>query len=221
MYHYISAPPEDADEYREDLSVTPENFRAQMQYLAENGFTPIDLYTLSLAVAAKQSLPARPVVITFDDGYVDHYQHAFPILREFGFTATFFIITEYVDAGNPQHLTWPMIEEMAAAGMRIESHSKTHPDLRDATKEELVWQILGSQQTLAAHIGYMPRYFCYPGGRYDEDTIAVLEELDFWGAVTTAGGKWHGFNDRFEWTRLRMRNSTTLPVFADMVQPDE
>jgi len=221
MYHYISEPPEDADEYRTDLSVSPAAFRAQMQYLADNGFTPIDLYTLSRAITGKESLPPRPVVITFDDGYLDHYQNAFPILQEFGFTGTFFIITGYVDAGNPNHMTWPMIEEMAAAGMRMESHSKTHPDLREATREGLVWEILGSQETLAAHIGYMPRYFCYPGGRYDEDTIAMLEELNFWGAVTTAGGKWHGFNDRFEWTRLRMRYTTSLPVFADMVAPDE
>jgi peptidoglycan/xylan/chitin deacetylase (PgdA/CDA1 family) len=114
-----------------------------------------------------------------------------------------------------------MIEEMAAAGMRMESHSKSHPDLQGATREELVWQILGSQETLAAHIGYMPRYFCYPGGRYDEDTIAMLEELDFWGAVTTAGGKRHGFDDRYEWTRLRMRYTTSLPVFADLVAPGE
>ena len=221
MYHYISDPPEEADEYREDLSVTPGEFRKQMQYLAENGFNTIDFYTLSRAITGKAPLPPRPVILTFDDGYLDHYENAFPIMQEFGFTGTFFIITGYVDAGNPNHMTWPMIEEMAAAGMRMESHSKSHPDLRGASREELVWQILGSQETLAAHIGYTPRYFCYPGGRYDEETIAVLQELDFWGAVTTAGGKWHGFDDRYEWTRLRMRYTTSLPVFADMVAPEE
>ena len=111
-----------------------------------------------------------------------------------------------------------MIEEMAAAGMRIESHSKSHPDLSEAEYDELIWQILGSQETIAAHIGYTPRFFCYPGGRYDEETIEVLQELDFWGAVTTAGGIWHGHGDRYEWSRLRIRNTTTLPVLAALLE---
>jgi peptidoglycan/xylan/chitin deacetylase (PgdA/CDA1 family) len=112
-----------------------------------------------------------------------------------------------------------MVKEMAAAGMRIEPHSKTHPDLSGQERDFVIYQILGAQETLAAHIGYTPRYFCYPGGRYDEQTIEVLQELDFWGAVTTANGKWHGFNNRYEWPRLRMRWTTTLPVFADFVEP--
>lgn len=220
MYHYVSEPPEDADKYRVDLSVSPANFRAQLQYLADNGFTTIDLYDLSLAITGRQPLPPKPVILTFDDGYLDNYTTAFPILQEFGFTGTFFIVTEFVDAGKPAYMNWEMIEEMAAAGMRIESHSKTHIDLSDQPRDVLIWQILGSQETLAAHVGYTPRFFCYPGGRYDEETIAILEEFDFWGAVVTAGGKWHGFNDRYEWTRLRMRYTTTLPVFADMVEPE-
>lgn len=219
MYHYISTPPEDADIYRRDLSVTPEQFREQMAYLAENGFTTIDLYDLSRALADKQLLPAKPVVLTFDDGYIDAYQNAFPILQEFGFKGTFFIITEYVDRELPEYMSWAMIEEMAAAGHRMESHSKTHADLYGASQEELVWQLLGSQETLAAHIGYTPRYFCYPSGRYDENTVQALRDLDFWGAVTTAGGKWHTFDGRYEWSRWRVRDVTTLAEFADLVEP--
>jgi peptidoglycan/xylan/chitin deacetylase (PgdA/CDA1 family) len=218
MYHYLSEPPEDADIYREDLSVAPKAFRAQLQYLADNGYTVIDLYDLILGVTWKNPLPQKPVVLTFDDGYVDQYTNAFPLLKEFGFTATFFIITEYADSGNPAYMSWPMIEEMAAAGMRIESHSKSHPDLSEADYDELIWQILGSQETIAAHIGYTPRFFCYPGGRYDEETIGVLQELDYWGAVTTAGGLWHGHEDRYEWSRVRIRYTTTLPVFAALLE---
>ncbi len=221
MYHYISAPPEDADIYRRDLSVTPAQFREQMAYLAENGFTTIDLYDLSRALADKQVLPPKPVLLTFDDGYVDAYQNAFPILQEFGFKGTFFIITEFVDRQYPDYMSWAMIEEMATAGHRMESHTKTHPDLRGASQEELIWQLRGSQETLAAHIGYTPRYLCYPGGRYDESTVQALRDLDFWGAVTTAGGKWHNIDQRYEWSRLRVRDVTTLAEFADLVEPGQ
>ena len=219
MYHYVSTPPEDADVYRVDLSVEPAVFREQMTYLAANGYSTIDFYDLSLAITGKLELPPKPVIITLDDGYVDNYHQAFPILREFGFKATFFIVTEFIDNGYAGYMNWAMIEEMAAAGMRIESHSKTHPDLRGQEHDYLVWQILGSQETLAAHVGYTPRYFSYPSGQYDEATIAVLQALDFWGAVTTHSGKEHGFNDRYEWTRLRVRYTTVLPEFVDLIDP--
>jgi peptidoglycan/xylan/chitin deacetylase (PgdA/CDA1 family) len=219
MYHYISAPPEDADVYRTDLSVAPEAFRQQMAYLVENGYTTIDLYDLTLAIVNQKELPPKPVIITLDDGYRDNYENAFPILREFGLKATFFIITDLADKGLPAYMDWAMIQEMAAAGMRIEPHTKTHADLRGQEREYVIWQILGSRETVAAHIGYMPRYFAYPGGRYDDLALQIVRELDFWGAVTTAGGKDHGFNDRYEWPRLRVRYTTSLPEFIDLIEP--
>ncbi len=218
MYHYVSVPPEDADKYRLDLSVLPEAFQAQMAYLAENGYTTIDLYDLSLAIVNKRSLPAKPVIITLDDGYLDNYENAFPVLQAYGQKATFFIVTDFVDQGAAPYMTWTMLEEMAAAGMRLEPHSKSHPDLREREHDFLVWQILGSQETLAAHIGYQPRYFAYPGGRYDDAVLEIMPQLNFWGAVTTAGGWWHGFNNRYEWPRLRVRNTTTLPEFIDLLE---
>lgn len=221
MYHYISVPPEDADIYRKDLSVTPDNFRAQMAYLHENGFTTIDFYELSLAITGKILLPEKPVLLTLDDGYRDNYENAFPILLEFGHKATFFIVSEFIDNGYENYLTWEMVHEMAAAGMRFESHSRTHPDLRNQPRDYLIWQILGSQQTIAHHIGYTPRYFAYPAGRYDEETIQILQDLHFWGAVTTAGGKWHSFDNRYTWPRLRMRYTTRLAEFADFVAPGD
>ena len=217
MYHYVSLPPEDADVYRVDLSVTPNNFLAQMQYLADNGHTPIDLYTLSRAITNNEPLPAKAVVLTFDDGYLDNYENAYPILQAFGFVGTFFIPTEFIDNGRSGYMNWAMIEEMAAAGHRFEPHSRTHSDLRGREADFLIWEMLGPQQTLAAHLGYTPRYFSYPAGRYDDAVLAILPKLDYWGATTTAGGYTLGFDNRYEWPRLRVRNNTPLAEFADLV----
>lgn len=217
MYHYISEPPPDSDIYRVDLSVAPESFRQQMAYLKDNGYTPIDFYDLSTAIVAQTELPEKPILLTFDDGYLDSYETVYPVLKEYGFEGTFFIITEFVDSGREGYMTWPMIEEMAQAGQRIESHSRTHPDLATKSRDGLVWEILGAQETLTAHVGYRPRYFCYPGGTYNEETIQMLRELDYWGAVTTENGSWHGFNDRFEWRRVRMRNTTTIEEFQRLI----
>jgi peptidoglycan/xylan/chitin deacetylase (PgdA/CDA1 family) len=217
MYHYISEPPADADVYRVDLSVTPDMFRQQMTYLHENGYTPISFYELTTAIVNQSELPEKPVLLTFDDGYLDNYEVAYPILQEFGFKGTFFVITEFIDKGREGYMTWPHIEEMARAGHSIESHSRTHPELVDRSHEYLIWEILGAQETIAAHTGERPRYFCYPGGFYDEATIQMLQELDYWGAVTTENGIWHGFNDRFEWRRVRIRNSTTMEEFSRLL----
>jgi peptidoglycan/xylan/chitin deacetylase (PgdA/CDA1 family) len=221
MYHYISVPPEDADKYRIDLSVAPDAFREQMAYLANNDFETVDLYDLSLAITGKKDLPEKPVIITMDDGYRDNFENAFPILQEFGLSATFFILTQPIDNGDEIYLSWEMVEEMADAGMRIEPHSKTHADLSSREREYVIFEVLGSQETIAAHTGRTARYFCYPGGRYDETTIEVVSDLDFWGATTTEGGKWHGYDDRYEWSRLRMRSTTALAEFADLVDPGE
>lgn len=220
MYHYISAPPEDADKYRVGLSVLPDHFREQMRYLVENGYTAIDFYDLILAITQHKELPPKPVILTFDDGYLDAYHNAFPILQEFGLKGTFFIITEYVDHGNPHHMNWAMIEEMSAAGHRMESHTKTHPNLSEKDWDTQIYEILGSQQTLAAHIGYTPKFLCYPGGRYNELTLQVLQGLDFWGAVTTTTGKYHSFNNRYEWKRLRIRFDTPLSEFIELLTED-
>ncbi|MBK8988528.1 MAG: polysaccharide deacetylase family protein [Chloroflexi bacterium] len=219
MYHYLSTPPADADIYRTDLSTEPEMFRQQMAYLAANGYTPIDFYDLSLAIVNELTLPDKPVILTFDDGYLDNYQNAFPVLQAYGFTATFFVITDFVDRELPGYMTWDMLKEMAAAGMRIESHSRNHPDLSGKSRDFVIYQLLGSQETLAAHLGYTPRYFCYPSGRYDETTMAILQEVGYWGAVTTQGGRWQGFTDRYEWSRMRIRHATTLPEFITLVDP--
>jgi peptidoglycan/xylan/chitin deacetylase (PgdA/CDA1 family) len=218
MYHYISIPPAGADRYRVNLSVEPDIFRQQMAYLRDNGYTTIDLYDLSLAITNQATLPPKPVILTLDDGYRDHYENAFPILKEFGFEATFFIVTEFVDRGNERYMTWAMIEEMARAGMRMEVHSRTHMDLRGRDRDELVWQMLGPQQTIAAHIGYTPRYFSYPSGHYDAATVEMVQELDFWGAVTTLRGTTHGFDSRYQWSRERIPHGLSLDKFAERLR---
>lgn len=218
MYHYISTPPADADSYRLGLSTSPDTFRQQMAYLAENGFTTIDLYDLSLAIVGKKELPEKPIILTFDDGYIDNYEIALPILQEFGFIGTFFIATDFVDRQDYNYMSWEMIMELSFAGMQIEPHSMTHPDLRGFTVGANAYEMRGSRDRIAAFIGYEPRFFAYPSGQYDENSVQAAEDLGFWGAVTTNGGTWHGFNDRYEWTRLRMRPNLTMEEFAEWVE---
>jgi peptidoglycan/xylan/chitin deacetylase (PgdA/CDA1 family) len=220
MYHYVSPLPQDADEYRVDLTVTPGAFRAHIQYLYDEGYETISLRQLYDALTFGEALPARPVVLTFDDGYIDHYEHAFPILQEYDFTGTFFIITGRSDSGSPDYLNWSQIVEMAAAGMSMESHSKDHFDLRDRDREFLVYQVLGSIESLEAHTGQEVFAFCYPSGRYDDATLAVVEQSTALAAVTTQHGSYHTSSNMLELGRLRISGNVGTSSLARLLNPD-
>src|SRR5262249_9737715 len=142
MYHYISVAPRNSDIYRIDLSVSPNNFRDQMQWLKDKGYTTITPDDLFAALTQGAKLPSQPILLTFDDGYEDAYTSAFPILKEFGFTGTFFIVTGFIDAGDRNYLTWAQAKEMAEAGMSIQNHSRTHKDMRNRDHDWLVDQIV-------------------------------------------------------------------------------
>lgn len=217
MYHHVQVPPEGADVFERDLSVLPDNFAAQLAYLRDNGYTSISLYDLQYALTQGRPLPERPIILTFDDGYIDNYNHAYPLLRQHGFTGTFFIVTDFVDNGNPAYMSWGQIEEMAAAGMDMEPHSRDHADLRHRDHDFLVWQILGPRLTLEAHTGRQPRFFAYPSGHYDEAAVRVLQEAGFWGAVVTAYGVDHSLDEAYALSRIRMRGGYSLATFASLL----
>ncbi len=174
MYHYISVPPDDADKFRLDLSVTPDNFRAQMKWLKELGYSTITPDDLVAALTEGHKLPNRRVLLTFDDGYEDAYINALPVLKEFGFTGTFFIVTRFVDENRNGYLTWKQVKEMIHDGMSIQNHSRRHYDMRGRTRDWLLYEIVGPLQTIEAQTGVRPRYFCYPSGQYDLETIRTL-----------------------------------------------
>ena len=219
MYHYISPIPPEADNYRRELTVEPELFAAHMAYLAENGYTTVTLLDLYHALVTGMALPAKPIILTFDDGYRDHYEYALPILLEYGFRATFFIIAGYVDEGYPAHLTWAQVVAMDAGGMDMESHSKYHRDLRGKTFDFLVYEMLGSYETLEAKLGEPPQAFSYPSGFYDEDAVSVLASTPYRFAVTTESGSWHTTDDLLTLKRLRVYGNMPVANLAVMLNP--
>jgi peptidoglycan/xylan/chitin deacetylase (PgdA/CDA1 family) len=220
MYHYISTPPADADIYRVDLSVPPDLFRQHLAFLAAENFTTITLDDLGAALRTGSPLPPKPVILTFDDGYADNYAAAFPLLREFGFTGTFFVMTAGPDLANPNYMTWDQIAEMAAAGMHLQSHTRDHPDLRGRERDFLVYQLLGAQESLAAHTGAPQRAFAYPAGQYDDAVRSLLRELGVQQAVTTQYGALHTTDAALELPRIRVRSTTGVGELAALLRTD-
>jgi peptidoglycan/xylan/chitin deacetylase (PgdA/CDA1 family) len=215
MYHYLSVPPADANAIRLDLSVTPAQFETHLAYLRQAGYETISLEQLAYALNQQASLPAKPIILTFDDGYRDNYENAFPLLRQYNYSATFFIFTEPIDTYNVSYLTWEMVGEMHQAGMEFGSHSYRHLDLNGREVDFLVYEIVGSKEAIEARIGEPVHFFSYPAGRYDDLTIRVLESAHFWGAVTTQWGSRQSLGNRFELPRIRVRGNDTAEDLAE------
>lgn len=177
------------------LDVDPATFEAQMRYLADGKYHVISLGDLVSALGGKVALPARSVVITFDDGWGGQYTHAFPILRQFGFTATFFIFPASIGRDD-LHMTWDQVREIKAAGMTIGSHSKTHPLLTKPTVS-LPDELEGSRREIEQHIGVSPDLFAYPFGAWDARVADAVRQAGYRAARAYPGGYWNRPSDLF------------------------
>lgn len=214
MYHHVGEPPPDADAIRRDLTVSPSQFEAQLAYLSEEGYQTIHLSDLIFHLQMGYPLPPKPIIITFDDGYHDVFTNAYPLLKKYGFVATFFIITLLADEGREEYLSWAEIKALHAAGMEIGSHTYTHPDLRGQPYDYIVWQVLGSKEAIEARIKEPVRVFAHPSGKYDQQVEEVLKSTGFWGAVAISQGAHHSSDRIFGLQRLRVRGGYSLGDFA-------
>lgn len=218
MYHYISTPPDRDDLLRVDLSVLPENFEEQMRWLADNDYHTITFTDLYYHLAIGTPLPDNPIILTFDDGYVDQYENAFQILQNYVFTGSFFVLAAPADVAARRYLTWDMITEMSNAGMDIQVHGRDHVDMRNRTDEFLYFQIVGARQAIEAHTGKPSPIFAYPSGRYDTNVLQFLRKYGFWMAVTTQHGSIHTLDNPLQLNRVRVRGSDSLRAFIARLQ---
>ncbi|GAB5490130.1 MAG: hypothetical protein Phog2KO_03450 [Phototrophicaceae bacterium] len=208
MYHYVSELPPDADAIRTGLTLHPDIFRQHIQFLAENGYTSISLQDVDDALETGSELPENPVILTFDDGYIDAYTDVFPILQSYNMIGTFFIITQFADDNAQGYMNWSQINEMAQAGMNMEGHTKTHPTLIERELDFLVYEVIGSLESLNVHTGINSEMIAYPVGRYDENTLRFMDSTEIERAVTTEIGAYHTTDNRYQMMRLRITNET-------------
>lgn len=214
MYHYVEPWPAKANVIRKNLTVRPEDFSAQMDYLYKHGYTTVSLYDLVYALALGAPLPEKAIVLTFDDGYRSLADYAVPVMERYGYTGTIFVITDFMDSGLDAYLTWPQAEQLYAQGWKIEPHTKSHQDLAGRNRGFQLYEIAGSMQTVAAHIGTQPRFLSYPAGKYDDVTLKLARELNLWGAVTEHAGRIHTLSTLYTLTRIRVVGQGSMQDFV-------
>ncbi|MBM4424350.1 MAG: polysaccharide deacetylase family protein [Chloroflexi bacterium] len=215
MYHHVGPLPDEPDQIRIGLTVLPANFGAQLKFLKQRGYESIDFYQLYYAITLGWALPKKPVVFTFDDAYADIYDYALPIMRAYGYTGTVFVPTQFIDEGREGYMTWDQLMELRDAGWRLEPHTKTHTEVDGRGRDFLIYEIYGSMETLRYHLGYQPRFFAYPAGNYNDNAIAILKEVGYWGAVTTDSGWYHRLSNAYTWGRVRVGGRYVMQDFAN------
>lgn len=209
MYHYIRDYNRPDDPIGTNLSVSPSTFDQQMQWLKDH-----DYQTFSLSDFDKISRldpGTKAVILTFDDGYKDAYEHAYPILKKYGFIGVFYIIAGSV--GDGAYLTWDQIKELHQNGMIIGSHTISHPDLRNISDTELTSQLSGSRNLIKDHTGITTTDFCYPAGKYNEQVIQKLQELGYQTATTVDPGLASQDSSLYELPRYRITNDVNFDYF--------
>ncbi len=212
MYHYITNNPNPIDRARDLLSVPPDKFEAQMQYLSQNGYTPITLDTLYGIFNGQATAPAKPIVLTFDDGYIDFYTNAFPILRRFNFHAVSFIPTGLI--GGSYYMNWNQIKEIASTGLvTFEAHTVSHANLPSLKSAVLILKELTDSKTiLQANTGYPVNFVAYPNGTSNASVQAAVRKAGYVGALSTWSGK--AWGPSLSLPRIRISGFWNLKEFA-------
>ncbi len=135
MLHYIEAIPLDSpDQMRYKLSFSPEKLEAFLIYFKENKIQTLTYHDLIPMINGELPFPEKAVMLTFDDGYDDHYSEAFRLLKKYDMKGVFFIISGKPDQDS-DYATWAQVKEMADAGQEIASHTVTHPSLTTLAPE--------------------------------------------------------------------------------------
>jgi peptidoglycan/xylan/chitin deacetylase (PgdA/CDA1 family) len=204
MYHHIQTQAAAQADKQQSLTVYTNIFQSQMQYLKSKGYNVLTMNDLVNFFDAGTPVPAKSVLLTFDDGYQDFYTDAYPVLSGLGFHATMFVPTGLVE--NPDYLTWGEISGMNS-WVLFANHTWSHANVQIST-QKMQYEISTADAQLSSHGLNSPKVFAYPYGF--DSTLAenYLSSLGYKAAFTTTPGSVLCKRQRFNLPRLRIGNSS-------------
>lgn len=180
MYHSIGY------EKNNRLRIPQQQFKEQMKYIKDNGYTTLTLEQLYNFFVENKPIPKKSVVITFDDGYLDNYEYAYPILKEFSLKATIFVTANTIDKNNG-YMTSKQVKELQDNGIDIESHTFNHEELSSFSYEKQLKTLKESKEVLEKVLDKKVNYIAYPFGKYNEDTIRAMKNAGYTMGFITGG----------------------------------
>lgn len=209
VYHFVGR--ETLERNGQSLSrfnVTASEFEAQLALLQALGYHSVTISEIAAALEGQGTLPERPIALTFDDGWKEQYEIAFPILQKYGMRATFFVTTSLI--GNPRFMTWEQLAELRDAGMEIASHGRKHTSLVDADHKEAWREIARSKEKLETELGITVVSFAYPFGGYRRGLPALLERAGYRVAVGMGASPIQRPESRYYLRRTEIRGQDNL-----------
>jgi Polysaccharide deacetylase len=211
-YHVLGEPPE-GEEYPELFVARPE-FRQQLEWLDENGYQAVTLEQVEEAWSRGGTLPPKPVVLSFDDGYRPQFTFALPQLRKHGWAGVLNLKAEGSDLYESN------VKAMIAAGWELASHTVNHSDLTTLGPEELEYEVAESRKLLQREFGVPVKNFCYPAGAFDSAVIEAVEAAGYEGATTEIPG--YAERDApYELARFEILGSTGVSGLAEDLRTGE
>ena len=217
MYHMIR---QTGDPKEKKYCCHPEAFKRQMAYLKKAGYQVIGLDDLINCIKDGTTLLQKSIAITFDDGFADNYDNAFPVLQEYGFPATMFVVSQLVgrtnewmqEEGFPARKLsgWEELKDMSKNGITIGSHTTTHASLIDVEKKSAMHEIINSKSELEEALGKSIHFFAYPYGLFNEQIEEVVREAGYLGACSIRSGFNSAHLSPFALKRIEVYGTDTL-----------
>lgn len=204
MYHRVEPLPADAPGWLKDWAVSPDAFVAQLDLLAGLDAHIVPLADVVDYLSTGAPLPARPAVITFDDGNACIMEHAVPVLEERGLPVIFFIPANYADVNIPDYTNWEQVNALAEAGFSLGGHSYNHAYVHELSPAEAERQIGEEKARIEAMTGTRVEFFAYPFGLYSHTTIEQLKQYGYRAALTIEQTVYQKPGNLFELGRIRL-----------------
>jgi peptidoglycan/xylan/chitin deacetylase (PgdA/CDA1 family) len=215
MYHKVN------DLWPNPVTVPTAVFAEQMGLLRTLGYTPVSLDAVRDHYLLGAPLPSGAVLITFDDGYLDNLENAFPILRQHGYPAVIFAPVGYLDDSRPlpheepfrklgvfnETLTWDRLAELEAGGVRIESHGIGHRRLAELGPDQALREIAISKLRLEERLGREVEAYAYVKGSradYRAEHASLVQQAGYKLAFTAVSGPNGPHSDRFQLLRYNV-----------------
>ena len=200
MYHRV-----DISDREPGVYVRPENFERQMEFLKVHRYHVLPLQDLIRDLKSGRKPRSKSVVITFDDGNLDNFRNAFPVLKKMGFPATIFMITDNI--GRPGWLSAEDLKILDESGITIGSHTVTHAFLPEHPAGRIEEELRGSKKALEALLGREVTLLSYPAGGVTPEIRALVEKMGYAGAVSTNYGKTR--HDPYALHRIKVGDSAS------------
>jgi peptidoglycan/xylan/chitin deacetylase (PgdA/CDA1 family) len=210
LYHHVNGENTDS-RYR----VSIPNFREQMGALYDHGYTAITISMLVEALTQGRDLPEKPIVITFDDGHMSVYEHAFPIMSEYGFPGVFYIVANRINNLN-DFVNVDQISDMVNAGWEIGSHGYTHLDITK-NHASASFEIAQSKLDLQSALDIDIKTFAYPFGEINPFVAQKVSDYGYRAGMGLGTSITHTLNNLFYLNRIEIQGDYSLEQFIEIV----